>query len=285
VIGPLIDFLGKESEQRLRVQAAKLLVQLTGRNMGMVAEDWKKWWEVAGEKFELASEGKKGATGVNAASYFGLEIASQRVCFIVDASTSMKEMVPFKLGQGLAGSAGTSVGGTQKGLAGGGSSGGKEGLPPVPVTAGKAMKIDVLKRELVKAIQKLPAEVRMNIILFSESYQPWKPQLQALTSSVRASAIDFAKGVVTSPRTNVFDTLEFALKDKQVDTIYLLSDGEPTAGRIQETDAIAREIRALNRLRGVIIHGIAFGEESPLLKELAAQNGGDYRFVDRIEEE
>jgi hypothetical protein len=39
-------------------------------------------------------------------------------------------------------------------------------------------------------------------------------------------------------------------------------------------------VQELNRVRGITIHCIAFGEESDLLKQLAAQNGGVYRFVE-----
>ena len=81
--------------------------------------------------------------------------------------------------------------------------------------------------------------------------------------------------------TNVFDTLEAALKDRRIDTIYLLTDGVPTRGRITEPGAILEEIGIQNRLRGVTIHCIAFGEESKFLEDLAKQNGGQYRFVDR----
>ena len=80
--------------------------------------------------------------------------------------------------------------------------------------------------------------------------------------------------------TNVYDTLEFALKDRNVDTIFLLSDGSPTAGRFTDIDSILREIKVLNRSRGVSINGIAFGERSDLLKQLAAENNGEYKFIE-----
>ena len=51
--------------------------------------------------------------------------------------------------------------------------------------------------------------------------------------------------------TNIFDTLELALKDQRLDTIYLLSDGEPTTGRFRDTDGICRELKAMNRERPV----------------------------------
>ena len=45
--------------------------------------------------------------------------------------------------------------------------------------------------------------------------------------------------------------------------------------------AILEEIRRLNRVRGVTINCIAFGSESALLRDLAKQNKGEYRYVDK----
>ena len=49
---------------------------------------------------------------------------------------------------------------------------------------------------------------------------------------------------------------------------------------LQVTPEILRAIRKINRGRRVTILCIAFGEESDLLKKLAEENGGVYRFVD-----
>src|SRR4029078_6860455 len=98
--------------------------------------------------------------------------------------------------------------------------------------------------------------------------------LVALRASVREAA-----GLVgtVSPRgsTNIFDALDAAFQLKDADTIYLLSDGEPTNSRIIDTEDILREVREINRLRQIVIHTISFGP-SPFLKTLAAQNGGQY---------
>jgi hypothetical protein len=162
-----------------------------------------------------------------------------------------------------------------------GVGGGKDGAGQLKTKGGKARKIDILKRELVNVIKKLAADAQINIVTFHSTYDAWQKELQPLAGNGRAKAIQFVEGLKNGVGTNVFDTLEFALKDRRVNTIYLLTDGLPTRGRLTEPKAILQEIGAQNRLRGVTIHCIAFGEESPLLKDLAAQNGGEYRFVDR----
>ncbi len=291
VIGPLIGFLGKEKEDRLKINAAELLAGLTGQGqMGLVHEDWEKWWDGAEAKFEFPKEGDKAITNVKAQrkidlSYFGIEVSSKKLCFVVDCSSSMLEMVAVKSGGGGGGSAAggdeekadgkTTVGGGEdKGSGGGGDGGG--GLV---VKDGKARKIDVLKKELARLLKKLPPDTQINILTFNRTFTAWQTQLQPLAGSGRTKAVQHVENLKTGTGTNVFDTLEAALKDKRVDTIYLLTDGLPTAGRLIEKDAILKEIQAQNRIRGATIHCIAFGEESPLLKDLAPQNGGKYRFV------
>ena len=81
----------------------------------------------------------------------------------------------------------------------------------------------------------------------------------------------------------LFDGTLISPASYAADTIYLLSDGEPSAGRIRDLEGISREIKAQNRVRGVTIHCIAFGEDSELLKRLAKENGGEFRFVDQID--
>src|SRR5688572_12649118 len=100
MVGPLIHLL--EKDERLRVQALEILVKLTGQNMDLVAEDWKKWWEVAQPTFQLPDAKAKGTTRVKARefSYFGLEVSSKKIAFLVDASTSMREQVAVKLVKG-----------------------------------------------------------------------------------------------------------------------------------------------------------------------------------------
>jgi len=279
MIGPLIEILGREKEERLKVQAGELLARLTGQGqIGLVHEDWKKWWEVTEPKFEFPKEGEKATTNVRAQglSYFGIEVSSKRVGFVVDISSSMLETVPVKIGGKPEESEddGKPAGKTR--VRGGSGGGGPKG----PVKEGKAQKIEVLKKELSRLIRKLPNDMQINIVTFSANFSAWQKELQPLAGPGRQKAVSFVEGLKTGSGTNVFDSLEAALKDRRVDTIYLLTDGMPTAGRIRDQAGICREIQAQNRLRGVTIHCIAFGEKSPLLEQLAKENGGSYRFVD-----
>ena len=94
--------------------------------------------------------------------------------------------------------------------------------------------------------------------------------------------------------TNTWEALRVALRDEDVDTIFFLSDGTPTVGKVVDQDEILAEVRELNRWRRVRIHTVALlkgeapasmgAEENPaasasFMRRLAEENGGDFREI------
>jgi len=68
-----------------------------------------------------------------------------------------------------------------------------------------------------------------------------------------------------------------AMNDERVDTIFLLADGLPGGGKITDPGRIRAEIARINTTRKIRIHGISIGRPSALLRDLAADTGGQYR--------
>lgn len=282
MIGALIMVVDSHPDESFKVRALELLVNASGQNFGLAAVDWKKWWAQSEAAFEFPKQEEEGITSVKkrGLEYFGIEVSSKRLGLIADISSSMRRMVAVKAEsldeeeeeETVGGDGRTRVAPVKKK---------KKKQGGVVVKDGKARKIDILKKELTRLLKKLPADTSLNIITFDATYRSWQKVLQPLRGRGRAKALAYVARIATGSGTNVFDTLEFALKDKRVDTIYLLTDGLPTRGRITAPAAILEEIDVLNRARGVTIHTIAFGAESNLLMQLAERNGGQYRFVDR----
>ena len=282
MLGALIDVVANHSDESFKVKALELLVNVSGQNFGLAAADWKKWWSASEAAFEFPKQEEEGFTSVKKydLDYFGIEVSSKRLGLVVDISSSMRQLVAVKAEslvedeeeEAAGGEGRTRVAPAKK----------KKKKPGgIVVKDGKAMKIDILKKEMTRLLKKLPADTFLNMISFDATFRPWQKALQPLKGKGRAKALSYVARITTGSGTNVFDTLEFALKDKRVDTIYLLTDGLPTRGRLTAPEAILTEIKLLNRTRGVTIHTIAFGAESNLLRQLAEQNGGQYRFVDR----
>lgn len=255
MIAPLIERLDREKEEKLRVDVLQILVDLTGVNMGLEVKDWKKWWEASRETFAFSKAGA-GKTRVVAhdLKYFGIEVASKRVSFLVDASNSMLRGPNEAKGKGK----------KRKGRGKGQPGDGKR-------------KIDILKTELTRILRELPADTRINILFFHKICLPWKKELHSLRGAGRTQAIAFVQNLTCAWGTNIYDTLELALKDRRVDTLFLLSDGRPVGGKYDRPADILKEIGAINRVRGATINCISFGKETEFLKKLAAQNNGVYR--------
>jgi len=85
MIAPLIEALGSE-DYSFQVRVLKLLVRLTGQNMGLEVTDWKKWWDIAEARFEFPKGDEKSFTSVQAydLDYFGIEVSSKRLGFVVE---------------------------------------------------------------------------------------------------------------------------------------------------------------------------------------------------------
>ena len=141
-------------------------------------------------------------------------------------------------------------------------------------TSGSETRMEQAKKELSRVLSQLNPAAQINMIFFDDRVEPWHKGLLPIKTHLKDAQAAVA-GVVPRGQTNIFDSLEVAFAHKEADTIYLLSDGDPTTGKIIDQDDILKEIRRVNRLRQIVIHTISFGA-SPFLKKLAEQNGGQY---------
>ncbi len=242
IIGPLIRFMGRETG-RLQGEAYQHLVKITGKNMGLRVDDWRKWWDFAKGSFTF-KPAKKGKTSVKAVDYYGIEIFSKKICFIIDRSSSMLSKARDH------------------------------------ETNQESNRINLAKKELIKTLKKLRPGTMINIISFDANYRPMAKALTPLNRAGRFKAIQHVQNIKTGHGTNIYDTLSAALRDRRVNTIFLLSDGQPSRGKYTNTSRILEEIRKQNLARNVTINTIAIGDEKlEFMKDLAKQNGGTYIFV------
>jgi len=155
-------------------------------------------------------------------------------------------------------------------------------------------RMEIVKAELMRVIDRLPANVRFGIIAFATDVMPWKTDLQPANIVVKFAAKEWVKrlhaiggaaqpslaipglpgaNAIEKGRTNTFDALREALRG-EADTVFFLSDGRPTAGPYVEPEDILREVRKLNELRKVVIHTIGIGEfDASFMLRLAQENG------------
>ena len=250
----LIDALGK-SEGRLRGDIVTGLEDLTGKALPDDEQVWRTWWRANRDGFVCAppmddrAEDPQRAGG--STGFYGIAVRSLRVAFVLDVSGSMSSPSKF-----------VPTG------------------PNAPKT--NPTKLDVAKQQLLQVLDqfsKMDAKVRFNITFFHTNPEPWR---DALVDTSKAN-LDDARAYVNkqTPRggTNIFDSLEQAMQDPDVDTIFLLSDGSPGSGKFVAADDICREIGKINRTRRIVINCIGIevaGSAEQFLKRLARESGGQY---------
>jgi len=294
----LIELLG-DQEGRLKVEAAEALLNITDFDYGDDQAMWRRQWErlkEAGCKLPTdeemeARKAKRLAYSLRykdfkkTVTYHGIPSTSRRMLFVIDVSGSMQDLVVDRA----------------KFQEGGYKS---------------FQRLDIVKTELIRTLENLDGNTYFNILAFATQVKSWKKGLVQGNILNRQSAISWVASLkpigATGPgdiamaglggdaglalgKTNSMGALmtAFGLPDDQIpdartlektgkprddlDTIFFLSDGQPTTGVFVDRDDILREVRKANRYRKIVIHTIAIGEfQKDFLEMLARENGGEY---------
>ena len=258
---------------RLRVRTHEVLAALTGARIPAdQPAAWRNFWETNKDKFELAKlkpQDKK-PSGTKGGGFFDIPVQGKRVVFVIDISGSMQQPMRARgNGRTVAGGAGAS-----------------------------ARKIAILKRELWKAIKALPSDTKFNVVYYNHKTDQWSKKLVAASNPTKRRFKSWLDQQKAEGGTNIFDAMKLALKikslvygqhyDSNVDELFLLSDGVPTAGEITDPNAILRTITETNKFSRVKINTVYLegrnGGRRPgggrgvsgsqLMKLIAKQNGG-----------
>ncbi len=267
----------KKDPWAMDVRLHKLLEGLTGQSVvrGGIAP-WQDFWKREAATFTVRPATAAGATKPAAGKYekfFDLEVESDRVLFVLDFSGSMAEPLTLRpKGEGTAGAGGEALTTTKAAL---------------------------VVREIGRLIQSLPDGALVNLVVFSDDVRIWRqeggrPALVKLDDTMRDDLLgNFLDSLRPNGPTNLYDALDKALDfggrglhDKYYaagfDTLYVISDGAPTAGTITDKDEIRRRVRETNNLRKIAIHCITFGDknDTDFLGGLATENGGRHIHVE-----
>ncbi len=249
----LIERLAAET-LRLQKQVHDSLALLTGLDFGLEATSWRSWWAVEGETFSLPTLETAVAAGQKRSSTLhsratGTYVSAPEVQFYGLGLDS--DRVCFVLD----------------------TSGSMAALVNTV-----DMRIDLVKRELLQAIQALPEDARFNLIFFSDHVDAWQKKLTEADERSRELASSFVERQGAGGGTALYDALAEAMEDPAVDTIVLLSDGEPTVGKLIDPIEIAEAVRTENAARRIVIHTISIaGAADDLMRDLAEQSGGEHR--------
>jgi len=237
----LIRRYGRE-EGRLAHELDHALFVHTGTRCWSGGE-WRDWWKQHETGFVLPHENSvqnMGGDGGNTASYYGIPLISTNIAFVVDKSGSMAARVG---------------------------------------TDDKRTRLTVAQEQLRKAAEALPKTHELNLVPFSGDVESLWRKARKLSGENRKEFLEGVANLRAGGGTNTFGGLMMAFGSPNIDTVYLLTDGQPTAGELIDADDILDAVLYENRTRQLVIHCISIGVESKLLKDLAALTGGEYKFV------
>jgi Mg-chelatase subunit ChlD/HEAT repeat protein len=250
------------------------LARMLGVNQPATVQAWTSWWKAhraevvarwaRGEASgpvpdDLPAVALESGNATGSTSFYGLRTESKHIIFVIDVSGSMGEQ------------------------------GGKDEQGHY--------RIDVAKRELVNAIRSLSAEhgdqrgaASFNIVAYNAQVTVFKPgHMLEATKRNKDRAFAWISKLRADGATNISDALDQAFEiigtrkrakqlEEGADTIFLMTDGKPTAGRITDPDLIRESVRKRNRERQITIYTIGVGRDhdARFLRQLAVENGGEY---------
>lgn len=141
---------------------------------------------------------------------------------------------------------------------------------------GRTLK-DLVEVELNRFFELLPDGARFNLIPYATEPQAWQKKLVPASKKNRRAALDWFEKSRLRGRGNVWDAIELALEDEDVDTLIVLTDGAPTGGPHWDMRLIPDLLIERNRFRHVAFDVILTDPRSSLEKrwaDLAGRSGG-----------
>jgi len=177
---------------------------------------------------------------------------------------------------------------------------------PATERAGARKKIDILRGEVKRTVTGLPDGATFGVVAFASDVRVWKKEPVVRNGKSAADAIAWVEKTDAIGGTNIYDALEVAFKlakpsgaqEPLYDTIFFMTDGTPSVGKVTDTEGILREVRRWNEGKKIRIHVIGMGGHTKnpggaggpppmggkklpefdldevFLKSLAAMNGG-----------
>lgn len=252
----LVGAVNKRASPLLRERAGMLLRAMTGALLP--ADDptaWREFWAREHANIVVPPRLATLRTDGTRAQFFGVSVTGGSIAFLIDTSGSMAE------------------------APGGGPTTGPRGRS-------ETTRLAAAKEQLVLAAQSMSPQSVYQVLTFADRGRSWtttpiKPGPASLRSLTELLSRLRAHG-----GTNLYDGLAHALQTSErrladvagpaIDELFVLSDGEPTAGAVQDGEAILAMVREANRYAKVRIHCVftGTGEGQGLLRRLAEENGG-----------
>ncbi len=234
---------------RVKDDALNTLTALTGEDFGPMEQNWARWLKEVDANYQLPTveevddriarrerEREESNLGTRARSvYHGISVPRGGVVFILDVSGSMDQR-----------------------------------------WEGSTTFFQHFAEALIQTVSNLKNDTDFNVVTFSSGATHWlEDHLVAADAENIAAAVEWLEAARPGGGTNLYEALQLAFSFQETQTIFLMTDGDPTVG-LTVPDVILAEIEYMNRDRRIQIHTIAAGDvKAEFLADLAAANGGE----------
>lgn len=222
--------------------------RLTGQGFGNDPSAWRKWLgankdfkpvntpitEYLDAKRKKEEEERAKNKDMDSAEFYGVEIKGKNILFVLDKSGSMSAQAD---------------GGTR---------------------------LDQLKKEFNEMVDTLGYKVSLGVLWFPENDTYPRTGIAEASPSFKERLKKHIQGVKETGSTPIGEAMTYAFEEivekREIDAIYLLSDGSPNGS----ADQVQLLIKNLNASYFIKIHTISLGSESEFLKKVASDNYGTY---------
>jgi hypothetical protein len=229
---------------RAAAEAAEMLRTITGYRVG----DDPRTWRFFMVKHQADGTPFRHSSGgeqkpAPTLSYMGIPILGNRVVFVLDSSGSMDTPMAERSGETRG----------QRAVA-----------------------------ELVALLPRLPKDAKFSILFFDSKVHSFARGLVSKSKKNVIAATSWLQQREFTGGTNLFGGLAEAFELKDVEEVILLSDGEPSAGEVQDVNKILAWVQRWNRWRKVRVSTVALSAPRvarQFVAKLAQENGGVCRDI------
>ncbi len=254
----LVELVNKRASPLRRERAATLLRAMTGALLPDTdVAAWREFWAREQERIVVPSRLARDTPGGTRATFFGVPVTGGSIGFLIDTSGSMESAPATEVQTGAR-------------------------------RRGQQTRLAAAKEQLVLAAQAMPAESQYYVFTFADRARTWTSTPIQPGRRNLGSLTELLSRLQPHGGTNVYDGLQTALQwgerrygemaKTRIDELFVLTDGEPTAGTVTDTDDLLELVRESNKYAKVRIHAVftGTGKGSDWLRKLAEENGGVY---------
>jgi HEAT repeat protein len=223
-------------------RAIAALKQLTGMEWTRKPQ-WELWWKDNRETFafpEGQADKPKRDEGGTTVSYNGIQIASDHVAFLIDTSPDMEKTL---------------------------------------ASQGKT-KTEAAHAELDRVLGLLRGGLVFNVYTYATTIEAFQPKPVELGNKTRKGALDFVTKASNHGPKDIWKALRTVVDDPTLDTLYLLSSGEPDIGAYVHYNRVCAHLADLNRFHKVVVHTVVYTDSKwyrDQLEKIAETTGGECR--------